>query len=1040
MNKLIPGIYELLHTKKLRDQLIKSGLLDRSVLVKLEPEELVRRLSVVLARKIAVFISQKCIFNYENWEQELSKILGSAENLTEILEPFCPLDLQSLQQIKADEKFSVLPHPDTPLSSSALLTGSSRTPSLRSQLIKELATCERAEWLVSFIKFSGILPLLHVLQSFTADPHPDGGPRLRIATTSYMGATDLKAVETLLGLPNTEVRISYDTKRTRLHAKSYLFHRGTGFSSAYIGSANISKAALDEGLEWTVKISQYETSHLWAHAVATFASHWEDKNEFSPCHKDDLPALEKALNAERGVEATGGATELFFDLRPYGYQQVVLDDIAAERASGKSKHLIIAATGTGKTMIAAFDYKNFCIDKKRRPRLLFIAHRKEILEQARTAFRHVLRDGSFGELVAGGAEVLRFDHLFCTVQSWNSRNYGALPENHFDYVVIDEAHHNTAASYQAIMERISPLSLMGLTATPERSDGSDIRQDFDGAFTHEIRLPEAIERALLSPFHYFGVPDFEGIDFSALDWKRGGYEKKALGQMLDTNRERADWVMGQVEKYVADIKMIRALGFCVGVEHAKFMAGFCRERGLEAIYLCADSKEEERLSARERLRKREINFIFVADLYNEGVDIPWVDTLLLLRPTESLTLFLQQLGRGLRLYDEKSHLTVLDFIAPQHRNFRFSQRFRALSSRPGMSVEKQIEAGLPYVPAGCFIHLEKQAQDYVLQNIRSATTQMNRNRLVQEMRAFGSQMKGRICLEKMLNLLGFENPDDIYKKGLPNLLLAEAGLGEFSDDLSQKEKESFAKGFRRINLMDDTLLIREMLDLISLDGNDLSPSLSEILFHSLLWGAAGRPENGMNEAREFLNRHLGLKHDLQELLEWLMKNKTPTVSQELTDVTGPLNLHCSYSREQILLSLGQGSFEKPYPSREGVLHVQEKKLDVFFADINKSEADFSPTTMYDDYAITENLFHWQSQSGTGEQSETGRRYIEHEKRGYRPLLFIREQKKRDGLTVPYFFAGPLKYRKHEGSKPISFIWELEYPLPAKALSWARRIS
>lgn len=1039
MNKLIPGIYELLHTRKLHEQLVKSGLLERSVWAVLEPEELVHRLSVVLARKIAVFISHECVFNYESWQQELDKILGSTEKLAEILEPFCPLDLQSLQQIKANDLLSNARHPDTPLSASALLTGSSRTPSLRSQLIKELETCERAEWLVSFIKFSGILPLLPVLQSFTADPHPDGGPRLRLATTSYMGATDLKAISALLKLPNTEVRISYDTKRTRLHAKSYLFHRSTGFSSAYIGSANISKAALDEGLEWTVKISQYETAHLWAHAVATFASHWEDQNEFSPCEESDLPALEKALNDERGIGTKGGFTELFFDLRPYGYQQVVLDDIAAERASDKKKHLIIAATGTGKTMIAAFDYKNFCVGQKGRPRLLFIAHRKEILEQARTAFRHVLRDGSFGELVVDGAMVSQFEHLFCTVQSWNSRNYRSLPENHFDYVVIDEAHHNTAASYQAIMERIKPLSLMGLTATPERSDGSDIRQDFDGAFTHEIRLPEAIERALLSPFHYFGVPDFDGIDFSVLDWKRGAYEKTALRQMLDTNRERAEWVMSQVERYVADIKMIRALGFCVGVEHAKFMAAFCKEKKLEAIYLCADSKEEERQSAKERLRKREINFIFVADLYNEGVDIPWVDTLLLLRPTESLTLFLQQLGRGLRLYEEKSHLTVLDFIAPQHRNFRFSQRFRALSSRPGISVEKQIESGLPYVPAGCFIHLEKQARDYVLQNISNATNQMSRVRLVQELRAFGSELKGKIRLEEMLNILGFENPDEIYKKGLPNLLLAQAGLGEISDDLSQREKE-FAKGFRRINLMDDTFLIKEMLDLISLDNKLFEPSLSEILFHSLLWGKNGKPENGMIGAQEFLNDHLGLKHDLRELLEWLMKNKTPTVSHKLSDLTEPLNLHCSYSREQILLSLGQGRFEKPYSSKEGVLHIPDKKLDVFFADINKSEADFSPTTMYDDYAITEKLFHWQSQSGTGENTETGRRYIEHQKRGYKPLLFIREQKKRDGLTLPYFFAGPLKYRKHEGSKPISFIWELECPLPAKALSWARRIN
>ena len=681
------GLYDLLHTKQLHNRLEQAGLLDRAVWIKFEPDELKTHLAIPLAREIALFINNNFSGKSSSqFEQALNDLFESPEDFLAVLDSIKPLSSELLQQIKPKSPL-IAPsiRPDTPLSVSSLLTGSSRSPALRTQIIKELATCDKADWLVSFIKFAGIVPLLPALREFTQTSSEDGSPRLRIATTSYMGATDLKAISELLNLPNTEIRVSYDTKRTRLHAKAYLFHRNTGFGSAYIGSANVSKAALDEGLEWTAKISQYETDHLWQHAKATFESHWEDNTEFTPCGKDNLNELEQALSQERGESAPTDPLT-FFDLRPYGYQQSILDDIDAERSAGKNKHLVIAATGTGKTMIAAFDYKHFCGLNGKRPRLLFVAHREEILKQARAAFRQVLRDGSFGELVVGGSNKNHNNFLFCTVQSWNSRNFDKFTADHFDYVVLDEAHHASASSYQKLIHHISPISLLGLTATPERTDGADIRNDFGGAFTHEIRLPEAIERALLSPFHYYGVPDLEGLDFSAIAWKRGGYDIAQLRQKLEGNVARAQWVIGQTDRYVANIKQIRALGFCVSVAHAEFMAEYCSTNHIPSIALSGETPKDERQQAQSRLERGEVQFIFTVDLYNEGIDIPSVDTVVFLRPTESLTLFLQQLGRGLRLHEEKSHLTVLDFIAPQNKKFSFAKRFQSLTSRP---VEKR---------------------------------------------------------------------------------------------------------------------------------------------------------------------------------------------------------------------------------------------------------------------------------------------------------------------------------------------------------------
>ena len=1039
MKDLPVGLYDLLHTSALHKRLEHLGLLDRAVWSAIDPAEFPHRMAIPLAREIASFIGEAISGKKGDiLDKTLNDFFKSPEVLVSILNQFRPLSTERLQQINPNPPL-IAPevYPDTPLAVSALLTGSSRNPSLRTQLIKELATSDRADWLVSFIKFAGILPLLSTLRKFTETPTADGGPRLRIATTSYLGATDIKAIKTLLELPNTEIRISYDTKRTRLHAKAYIFHRATDFGSAYIGSANISKAAHDEGLEWTVKISQYETDHLWQHSIATFESHWEDSSEFTPCHIEDLSTLEQALSQERGSLKTDNSIS-FFDIRPYGYQQAILEDIAAEREAGKRKHLIIAATGTGKTMIAAFDYKNFDSSEFKRPRMLFIAHREEILKQARAAFRQVLRDGSFGDIVVGGTQLIQTDYLFCTVQSWNSRSFEQFKPNYFDYVVLDEAHHASANSYQKLIDHIRPQSLLGLTATPERTDGADIRQDFGGAFTHEIRLPEAVERALLSPFHYFGIPDLDGLDFSAIAWRRGGYDITQLRNQLESNNARAHWVMSQTECHVSDMKRIRGLGFCVSVVHAEFMAQFCNDNNIPALALSGNSPRDLRQQAKNSLENRAIRFIFTVDLYNEGIDIPCIDTVLFLRPTESLTLFLQQLGRGLRLHEEKSHLTVLDFIAPQHRHFSFAKRFQALSSRPELRIDRQIESDMPYVPAGCLLHLEKQAKEHVLNNIRSATAGLRGEKLLSELRLLRGQIKGEVSLLQMMDFLHLDSPDEIYKRGLPHVLLTLAG-GKTIESDSMEFDDQIVKGFRRLSLMDDTYLIEDAKRLIT--TGICNSYLTKPMMHSILWSSKKPEEGTLDQVHRFFISRKGFKNDLIELLDWLLTQRIPLPKQQFEQYTGDLNLHASYTREQVILALGLGSFKNPKSSREGVLHVPNRKLDVFFADINKSEADFSPTTMYEDYAISDRLFHWQSQSQTSETSPVGERYIQHKDKGYTPILFIREQKKlSNGLTAPYLFAGPLQYRKHEGSKPISFTWELENALPARVIQWAKQVS
>ena len=560
----------------------------------------------------------------------------------------------------------------------------------------------------------------------------------------------------------------------------------------------------------------------------------------------------------------------------------------------------------------------------------------------------------------------------------------------------------------------------------------------DGVFTHEIRLPEAVERALLSPFHYFGIPDLDGLDFSAIAWRRGGYDIMQLRNQLENNNARAQWVMSQTECHVSDMEQVRGVGFCVSVVHAEFMAQFCNDNNVPAVALTGKSPKDLRQQAKLRLENREISFIFTVDIYNEGIDIPCVDTVLFLRPTESLTLFLQQLGRGLRLHEGKSHLTVLDFIAPQHHHFSFAKRFQALTSRPELRIDRQIESDMPYIPAGCLLHLEKQAKEYVLNNIRSATASLRGEKLLNELHSLRGQVKGEISLLQMIDFLHLDSPDEIYKRGLPHMLLTFASKKPKGRDFMEYDGQ-IAKGFRRLALMDDTYLIEDAKRLM-LTGI-CNSNLTKPMIHSILWSSTKPEEGTLDQVHRFFISRKGLKHDLIELLDWLLTQRIPLHKKQFEQFTEILNLHASYTREQVILSLGLGSFERPKASREGVLHVPSRKLDIFFADINKSESDFSPTTMYEDYAITDRLFHWQSQSQTSETSPVGERYIQHKEKGYTPMLFIRERKKlSNGLTTPYFFAGPLQYRKHEGSKPISFTWELEYPLPAKVIKWAKQVS
>ncbi|MGN9779311.1 DUF3427 domain-containing protein [Micromonospora sp. H33] len=1023
MTDLERGIYEHLITRDVAERLqhVDPALIQRE---KLDPADA----HETIARHIAT-LARRALHAVPGGDDKLARQVELANRIADAIATMSPQAATAHDQV-TDAKHllhaiaapptppaqpTFPPRPTTPLSTGALLVNGRHQPRIGHEITHEMASADQIDLLCAFIKWHG----LRIVEPAIRDLIARGG-RLRVITTTYLGATDQRALNRLAEL-GAAIKVSYETRTTRLHAKAWLFRRRNGTTTAYVGSSNLSKAALVDGVEWNVRISNLEQPHIIDTFTATFEDYWHDPAFEAYDPAKDGERLRHALRGERPDESPTEIANL--DVRPYPYQAEILADLDAERkVHGRHRNLVVMATGTGKTVVAALDYRRLHkageVDS-----LLFVAHQEQILRQSLSTFRQVMGDGSFGETLVGGKEPQHWRHVFASIQSLHRRE---IDPEAYDMVIVDEFHHAEAPTYARLLERLRPRVLLGLTATPDRSDGGDVRRWFGGRAAVELHLWEALERQLLAPFQYFGLHD--DVDLSQLRWKRGqGYDPAELDGVYTGNHARARMVLRAVRDTV-DVARMRTLGFCVSIGHAEFMADWFTKHGVPSAAITSRVDPAGRQALIKDFRDGALRVLFTVDLFNEGVDLPMVDTILMLRPTESATIFLQQLGRGLRLDDDKPCLTVLDFIGGQHANFRFDLRWRALTGVSRRAITEAVRDDFPSLPSGCHIQLDRVAKDIVLRNLRSALP-TSKPGLVAELRLLGD-----VSLSEFLREAGVEI-EDIYRSASIGGWTGLRRLAGIDTSIAGPDDRELGRAIGRMLHIDDV----GRLDLLARVAGGKHPGGGRLLdmLHFGLWG----PSVPLTERDARLKRlwaEPARCAELRQLAE-VLRDRIHRVTVAPPSDRVPLRVHARYSRNEACAAFGMAN---PGSLREGVKWLPDERADLFFVTLVKSEEGYSPTTMYADRAITDSLFQWESQSTTSSASATGQRYIHHAERGSTVHLFVRETKvaDRDLGAPPYLYAGPMTYQEHSGDRPMRILWRLQHPLPADMFAAARAIA
>ncbi|AMO58289.1 restriction endonuclease subunit R [Endozoicomonas montiporae] len=1004
---------------------------------------------------------------YYSQKDQFEGIIQLTQSISSLVEPECEgLSLPLRRVLFSKDNHVHLPlSDDFSLISPSLITNSKTAKTNFFKNLKfELQTADQFNFMVSFIRKSGLQLLLNPLQSFLSR-----GKKGRILTSVYMNITQPEALRKLLDQSNIETRV-YCTQHESFHTKAYLFQREySRNNSALIGSSNISKSALINGEEWNVKIPRSNTAEIYDQAYTRFEKLWNSENSI-PLTESFIDEYEAFYEDNSKKEFTNGKTFDFLKkshlnshsiskhtISPNAMQKEALENLVAIRKKGEQRAVAIAATGTGKTYLAAFDAYQF-----KASRVLFLAHRDELLESAIKTFSEVFQNDQLCGKLTGKTKEFDRPFLFSTIQTLSKdNNLSKFDLEAFDYIVVDEFHHAQASTYLKVINYFSPKFLFGMTATPERMDGRDVLKLCNYNIVCDIRLRDALSMDLLAPFHYFGVAD-ETVDYDEIEQNNGLYVEKKLVEQLNTN-ERADYIIKQIKKYTFQKEKLCALGFCVNRDHANFMSQSFNDKGITSTVLTGLSSPQERQDQIKHLQDAEhpLEIIFTVDIFNEGIDIPQVNLLLFLRPTESSTIFIQQLGRGLRKVRGKEYVTVLDFIGNHQNSFMVPLALSGETGRRDFDkdyLKRSIRSEFSDLPAGCYVELDEIAKEKIIAKLDSIRLDK-----VDYLKRLYQQFKQDLgSSPEILDFYTSEyapNPYFFFSKfgslyqtknrcgdleSNPIELVNNIYLQEIAERLESVLPLKWPYEFAIISVILDqknaSISISDVIKkLETLFNINFEPKQHKALIFSAMkelslgykrmtWSFGKLESDAFKINTDFIELIKSsdfAKKYIQDRIDYGIKLFRRQYKPDIFLTKGQrFALYQNYTRNDIQF-LSEDTAQKG-SWREGVKRVGQDYF--LFINLNKEE-EVDEHLKYKDFFMNPSTFHWQSQNQTSHTSNVGQHYINHKKASYRIHLFVRKAAKQYNITLPFMYLGQADYVSSSGDQPMSVIWKLHNTVP-----------
>lgn len=912
---------------------------------------------------------------------------------------------------------------------------------LERELMDSLMECRSFQFNVAFVTFSCVQVFRNIFKELE-----DKGVYGKFITSTYLDFSEPKALRELIDIPNIELKVYTDTKTRGYHSKAYIFEREDDYK-IIIGSSNFTTSALRKNVEWNASIIAKKDLEFARNIQEEYDQIWESLDYFTHRQVEEYSKFYVDFQEYRRLERTYFSDEEV--LVPNSMQENAMRSLDFLRKQGETKALVIAATATGKTYMTVFDVKRL-----NPRRVLFVVHVENIIDSAMASFKRVLKDRYTYSKFMGAQKDASGDIVFTTNLTLNNTLEQFSPYD-FDYIIVDEAHHATAETYQKFLNYFKPQFLLGMTATPERTDEGNIFEVFDRNVAIEVRLDEAIEKELVVPFHYYGITDIKDVDLSDVDLK--DIDKVAKKLMLHS---RTEFILEKMEFYKYEGIKLKGLGFCANVKHAEFMAEEFNDAGIESISISGQMEPSQRQLYFDRLEDDEdsLKMIFAVDVLNEGVDIPSVNLVLMLRPTNSPIVFTQQLGRGLRKHDGKTFLTVLDFIGNHNRAFLIAIALSGTRMYDKDSLKVMVDDDFRMGPKEVFVQIDEIAKERILEqlNIENFNTLKY---LKEEYNNFKLIRQGRVPYY-LMDYLGVPNAPD------PLRFFGTSSRKTYFDFLANVEKTD-----RLIFAYQKNPKLQKAIYSLSSALPLVRPFEFQILKYLIIHGEVSQSElnnyitaliDGISEkttehALQFMERQYLDKSEIERYIPLIeRKGRQIKLDDKLLEL---LNNDISASLIKDVIDYGLTRYYEefstknyglpflkmyhPYSMRDVAMatnytnkHSSFRGQGVFrfenhfylFVDLHKDE-DISESIKYKDKILSRYEFQWESQNSTSQSSRTGIDLIEHKKRGYDLHLFVRKQPKVDGKVLKYLYFGEVDVIDYKNNKPIMFKFRLHQPIP-----------